>query len=173
MFDWLSDRSINRTNWTWTINRTQSNAKSQSNAIEYYPEIGRSIAIRLRLTIESQLFDRVRLRSIGSIAIFVQSRSIDIVWIWFILETFPLAPNRVLKLIKIFTADSVSYRVYHIHEKFKKSVERRQKSFWFSKIVIIAMAKNHDFDSIITSQCKFINLFNTANFWVALRFMAK
>ena len=52
----------------------------QSNAIEYYPEIGRSIAIRLRSTIESQLFNYVRLRSIGSIAIFVQSRLIDIVW---------------------------------------------------------------------------------------------
>ena len=62
------------------VNRTRLNAKSQSNTIEYYPEIGRSIEIRLRSTIESQLFNRVRLRSIGSIAIFVQSRSIDIVW---------------------------------------------------------------------------------------------
>ena len=60
----------------------QSNVKPQSNAIEYYPEIGRSIAIRMRLTMESQLFDRVRLRSIGSIAIFVRSRSIDIVWLF-------------------------------------------------------------------------------------------
>ena len=54
--------------------------RTQSNTIEYYPGIGRSIEIRLHSTIESQLFDRVRLRSIGSIAIFVRSCSIDTVW---------------------------------------------------------------------------------------------
>ena len=37
--------------------------------IEYYPGIGHSIEIRLRLTIEPQLFNRVWLRFIGSIAL--------------------------------------------------------------------------------------------------------
>ena len=42
-------------------------SKIPFSTFEYYPEIGRSIAIRLRSTIESQLFDRVRLHSIGSL----------------------------------------------------------------------------------------------------------
>lgn len=93
--------------------------------------------------------------------------------IWSILKTFPLTLYRVLKLNKIFTADSVSFHVYRIHDKFKKLVECYQKSFWFSQSVIVAMAKNHDFDSMIISQCQFINHFNNANFWVTLCFMEK
>ena len=47
----------------------KSNAiESQSNQSNNYLEFGRSIEIRLRSTIEFQLFDCVRLRSIGSIA---------------------------------------------------------------------------------------------------------
>ena len=53
-FDWFGDRSINRTNQTWTINRTQLDIITQK------------LAVWLRL--------------IGSIAIFVWSHSIDIVW---------------------------------------------------------------------------------------------
>ena len=44
--------------------------ESQSNAIEYYLGIGHSIEIRLRSTIELQLFNPVRLQS-SLIAIFV------------------------------------------------------------------------------------------------------
>ena len=64
------------------IDKSIETIESQSNAIEYYPEIGHSIEIRLRSTIELQLFDRIRLRSIGSIAIFVRTCSIDtVVWL--------------------------------------------------------------------------------------------
>ena len=67
--------SIKRNRISIEHDEPKSNAISQSNAIESQPnqsnnylEFGHSIEIRLRSTIEFQPFDRVRLRSIGSIA---------------------------------------------------------------------------------------------------------
>ena len=55
--------------WISNTIESQSNAiESQSNQSNNYLEFGCSIEIRLRSTIEFQPFDRVRLRSIGSIA---------------------------------------------------------------------------------------------------------
>ena len=55
----------------------------------------------------------------------------------------------------------------------KNRLSDTKNLFDFPKFLSLLMAKNHDFESIITSQCQFINPFNTANFWVAPRFMAK
>ena len=59
------------------FNRTSSNVIELNRIL---PNIFDSIVIRLRSTIELQLFDHVRLFSIDSIAISVRFRSIDIVW---------------------------------------------------------------------------------------------